>query len=203
MTKPLHTFNKATELFCKHSTHVNYHQNAVKDMHLPVQNGASLICYPRPCKYVQVMHDQYNIIMHSSCSPQVQIQPHGYCSSKSCIPRVWNCANDVYTSCAEVTAGGIHSYPMLALTQLGHEMGIKDYNIQTFPWGRPYRPTFLAYPFSQLLHSPLLTHLFNCFKFELLLAYMLPLHHTCVHEKRCHTFHITALRADWVRCWQT
>lgn len=33
VTKPLHTFNKATELFRKHSTQVNYHKNAVKDMH--------------------------------------------------------------------------------------------------------------------------------------------------------------------------
>lgn len=43
------------EATSEHSTHVNYHQNAIKDMHLPVQNGASLIYYPRPCKYVQVM----------------------------------------------------------------------------------------------------------------------------------------------------
>jgi hypothetical protein len=32
VTKPLHTFNKATELFRKHST-LNYHSNAMANMH--------------------------------------------------------------------------------------------------------------------------------------------------------------------------
>ena len=82
VTKLLHTFNKATELFRKHSTQVNYHKNAVKDMHsflsrmecrqptvLELANTSCTTCTTKSCE-AHVNFEMCFVVWSTKCCPE-------------------------------------------------------------------------------------------------------------------------------------